>query len=451
MYLTERFAAFIAGTNYDDLPEQVVKEAKERIMDTLGAAIAGSVNWEYAAQLREACKKLGNGDCGVIGGESCYPAAHAAMINATYAHSVELDDGHQNAGCHAGAVVVPTALTMAQSLGKSGKEFITAVALGYEVTYRIASHVNPAQINKGFHPSSNCGAYGAAAVAGKLMGLNKEQLANALGQAGMLASGTMEATKSGQRAKCVQVGNAAYNGILAACLAQADMEGCLTALEGPNGLFATQSENVDAEDVCRGLGKVYTIGDTYNKMYPSCRHAQPGIEAALDLGVEHGIDPDDVAAIRIGTHKVAYDLTGLIKEPKNSGEAKFSLAYGCAVALREHGFGVADLMEQSYTDSETLKLADRVTCEIDPNVQAFFPKKRGAKVRIELKNGMVYEKELYDLKGSPNNPVSTEELARKFMSSARAAMPEERAEKLLSTLRTVEQQAGMSDLVELLY
>ena len=451
MYLTERFAAFIAGTNYDDLPEQVVKEAKERIMDTLGAAIAGSVNWEYAAQLREACKKLGNGDCGVIGGESCYPAAHAAMINATYAHSVELDDGHKNAGCHAGAVVVPTALTMAQSLGKSGKEFITAVALGYEVTYRIASHVNPAQINKGFHPSSNCGAYGAAAVAGKLMGLNKEQLANALGQAGMLASGTMEATKSGQRAKCVQVGNAAYNGILAACLAQAGMEGCLTALDGPNGLFATQSENVDAEDVCRGLGKVYTIGDTYNKMYPSCRHAQPGIEAALDLGVEHGIDPDDVAAIRIGTHKVAYDLTGLIKEPKNSGEAKFSLAYGCAVALREHGFGVADLMEQSYTDSETLKLADRVTCEIDPNVQALFPKKRGAKVRIELKNGTVYEKELYDLKGSPNNPVSTEELTRKFMSSARAAMPEERAEKLLSTLRTVEQQADMSDLVELLY
>ena len=124
MYLTEQFAAFLADTDYDDLPEQVVKEAKERIMDTLGAAIAGSVNWEYAAQLREACRELGTGDCGVIGGENCYPAAHAAMVNATYAHSVELDDGHKNAGCHAGAVVVPTALTMAQSLGKSGREQI---------------------------------------------------------------------------------------------------------------------------------------------------------------------------------------------------------------------------------------------------------------------------------------------------------------------------------------
>lgn len=451
MYLTQKFAAFIAGTNYDDLPEQVVMLAKERIMDTLGAAIAGSVNWEYAAQLREACKKLGSGECSVIGGEKCYPAAHAAMINATYAHSVELDDGHKNAGCHAGAVVVPTALTMAQAMGKSGRELIAAVAIGYEVTYRIASHVNPAQINKGFHPSSNCGTYGAAAVAGKLMGLNEEQLANALGQAGMLASGTMEATKSGQRAKCVQVGNAAYNGILAACLAQTGMEGCLTALEGPNGLFATQSENVDVEDVCCDLGKVYTIGDTYNKMYPSCRHAQPGIEAALDLGVEHRIDPADVAAVHIGTHKVAYELTGIIKEPKNSGEAKFSLAYGSAVALRRHRFGVADLMERSYTDPETLRLADKVTCEIDPDVQAVFPKKRGAKVRIELKDGTVYEKELYDLKGSPGNPVSIGELERKFMSSAGAAMLEIRAQQLLELLRDVEALDSVDGLVSLLY
>lgn len=451
MYLTQKFAAFIARTNYDDLPKQVVDLAKERIMDTAGAAIAGSVNWEYASQLREACKKLGSGSCGVIGGEKCYPAAHAAMINATYAHSVELDDGHKNAGCHAGAVVVPTALIMAQALGRSGKELVAAVAIGYEVTYRIASHVNPAQINKGFHPSSNCGAYGAAAVAGKLMGLNEEQLANALGQAGMLASGTMEATKSGQRAKCVQVGNAAYNGILAAYLAETGMEGCLTALEGPNGLFATQSENVDVEDVCRDLGKVYTIGDTYNKMYPSCRHAQPGIEAALDLGVEHKIDPADVAAVHIGTHKVAYELTGIIKEPKNSGEAKFSLAYGSAVALRRHRFGVADLMERSYTDPETLRLADKVTCEIDPDVQAVFPKKRGAKVRIELKDGTVYEKELYDLKGSPGNPVSIGELERKFMSSAGAAMPEIRAQQLLELLRDVEALDSVDGLVSLLY
>lgn len=451
MYLTQQFAKFIVETNYEDLPEQVVYLAKERIMDTIGAAIAGASNWEYAEKLREAVKLMGKGECSVLGSaEKCFPPAHAAMINATYAHSIELDDGHKNAGCHAGAVVVPTALTMGQALGRSGKEIIVAVAIGYEVTYRIASHVNPAQINKGFHPSSNCGAYGAMAVAGKLLGLNEEQLANGLGQAGMLASGTMEATKSGQRSKCVQVGNAAYNGIMAAYLAQSGMEGCLSALEGPNGLFNTQSEAVDVEDVCRGLGEVYTIGDTYNKMYPSCRHAQPGIEAALDLGVAEHIDPDEVESIWIGTHKVAYELTGIIKEPRNSGEAKFSLAYGSAVALREHAFGVTSLMKKCYTDPQTLKLANKVTCEIDPDVQAVFPKKRGAKVRITLKNHTVYEKELYDLKGSPNNPVGWAELKSKFLANAAAMISDGTAESIVQQVGVLETLDSVDSVMDLL-
>lgn len=451
MFLTQSFARFIAGTRFDDLPEQVVCQARERIMDTLGAALAGSCNWEYAEKLKQACRQLGSGSCGVIGGGGrVYSPAHAAMISATFAHAVELDDGHRNAGCHAGAVVVPTAMVLGQAMGRTGKEVLTAVVLGYEVVYRIASHVNPRQINKGFHPSSNCGAYGAAAVAGKLMGLDGERLANALGQAGMLASGTMEATRSGQRSKCVQVGNAAYNGIMAAYLAQTGMEGCLSALEGPSGLFATQSEDVDAEDVCRGLGRVWSIGDTYNKLYPSCRHAQPGIEAAMDLSAEHQIRPEDVESVRIGTHQVAFDLTGSIKAPKNGGEAKFSLAYGTAVALREHCFGVAHLTEPSYTDAGTLELARRVSVTVDPDVQAVYPQKRGARVRITLKDGTVYEKELYDLKGSPSNPVGWRELSAKFAANAQAALPKENAAKLLKLLEKPDTLENMGSIMELL-
>lgn len=450
MYLTQQFARFIANTSFEDLPEQVVYQAKERIMDTLGAALAGNCNWEYAENLKVACKNLGSGSCGIIGGgDKVYSPAHAAMISATFAHAVELDDGHKNAGCHAGAVIVPTALVMGQALGSTGKEIITAVAVGYEVTYRIASHVNPKQINKGFHPSSNCGAYGAAAVAGKLLGLSEEQLANALGQAGMLASGTMEATKSGQRSKCVQVGNAAYNGVMAAYLTQTGMEGCLSALEGKDGLFRTQSEDVNVEDVCRGLGQVYTIGDTYNKLYPSCRHAQPGIEAVLDLSAEHNIRPEDVERIWIGTHQVAYDLTGTIKAPQNAGEAKFSLAYGSAVALREHSFGVSHLTPPSCTDPENLALAEKVTCVVDPEVQAVYPKQRGARVKITLKSGAEYEKELYDLKGSPNNPVGWMELAAKFTANARAVLSAQTVDTLLERLAVLETLEGAGPIMDL--
>lgn len=448
MYLTQQFAHFIEQVTYDALPEQVVYLAKERVMDTLGAVIAGSCSWDYSRQLREACRLLGSGSCSVVGADDrVFPAARAAMINATYAHGVELDDGHKNAGCHAGAVVVPTALALGWELGCSGKEIITAVVVGYEVAYRIASHVSPYQITKGFHPSSNCGVFGAMAAAGKLLGLNEEQLANGLGQAGMLASGTMEATKSGQRSKCIQVGNAAFNGIMAAYFARSGMEGCLSALEGSNGFFATQSQDVDVEDVCRGLGEVYSIGDTYNKMYPSCRHAQPGIEGVLDLANEYGITPEAVESIWIGTHKVAYDLTGIIKAPRNGGEAKFSLAYGSAVALREHGFGVAHLLPQSYQDPETLALAQKVTCVIDPDVQSVYPKKRGARVRITLKDGSAYEKELYDLKGSPNNPVGWTELKAKFLANATALISQEKAQTLESLLGRLEQLDSVENIM----
>lgn len=452
MYLTERLAQFIADAHYDALPQAVRDQAKERILDTLGAALAGSCNWDHAQQLKTAARVLGTGRWTVIGDrEAVYSAPHAAMIDAIFAHAVELDDGHKNAGCHAGAVVVPAALAMGRELCSTGAEVITAVAVGYEVAYRVAVHMSPRQIDRGFHPSSNCGALGAMAAVGKLMGLSADALANGLGQTAMLCSGTMEATRSGQRAKCVQVGQAAYNGILAACLARSGMEGCLSALEGKDGIFATQAGEIgDVETLCRDLGQVWSIGDTYNKLYPSCRHAQPGIEGVLDLAQEHDIQPQQVEEIWIGTHQVAYDLTGLIQAPRDSGEAKFSLAYGAAVALRDHSFGVGHLTPQQYTDPEILALARRVHCAVDPEVQALYPKRRGARVKIVLRDGRSFDKELYDLKGSPNAPVGWPELRAKFIANASAVLPRDQVALLLERLVALETLDGIEGVMSLL-
>ena len=450
MFLTQKFAAFIAGLTCEKLPPEAISQAKERIMDTVGAALAGRGNWEYARNLEQVGLSLGTGDYSIIGAPGRrFPAARAAMIDAVYAHSLELDDGHKNAGCHAGAVVVPTALVMGQALGRTGREVIAAVAAGYEVTYRIAAHVNPNQINRGFHPSSNCGVYGAAAAAGYLMGLNAEQLAAALGQAGMLASGTMEATRSGQRSKCVQVGNAAYNGIFAAYLAQSGMEGCLSALEGKDGLFQTQSADVDVEDVCRGLGEVYSIGDTYNKLYPCCRHAQPGIEGVLDLAREHSIHPEEVERIQIGTHQVAYDLTGHIAEPKNAGEAKFSLAYGAAAALVDGGFGVGHLTEQSYTKPEILALARRVACSIDRRSRRPSGQTRGQGDHSDEGRRGLSERAVRP-EGLSRNPVGWPELEEKFRRNAELLLPEAAVDQLVRDFRELDTMERIDPVMELL-
>lgn len=449
--IAEKFAHFVKTMTYESLPPEIVAAARERILDTVGAALAGAANWEYKDNFLEACRQFGTGDYNVISSAKReFPLIRAAMINATFAHAIELDDGHKNAGVHAGAAIVPTALTLGSSLGSTGKEIITAVVLGYDIVYRLAANMAPYQIQKGFHPSGNDDTIGAMAVAGKLLNLNETQLANGFGLSALYASGLMEATVSGQASKCIQVGNAAFNGIAAALYAKNDMEGTLTAFEGKTGFFNAKSQDVDLDAVCADMGNKFLITDTYSKLYPTARHSQPAIEAALDIAAEQGFGWEEVEKVWVGTHQVAYDMTGIIKEPKDSGEAKFSLAYGVALALHEHAFGVGHLEDKYTRDPINIKLASLVTIEVDPEVQSYYPKKRGAKVEIYLKDGRSFKREVYDLKGSPANPVGWGEIEKKFVANARALLDDIKVRQVVEFISTLDAHKEVKTLMELL-
>lgn len=449
--LTERFAEFIYNTNFEDLPKDIVSLAKERILDSVGAILAGAGNWVYRDKFLAACREQGLGDCSAFTtGDLKFPAARAAMIDAAFGHSVELDDGHKFAGAHAGTVVVPVAFTLAEQKHLTGRDVINAVVLGYDIVYRIAAAMAPYQIDKGFHPTSNDDTLGAAATAGKLLGLNQEELANALGLAGLYASGLMEATATGQLSKCVMVGNAAANGMAAVYYAKEGMEGTVSVFEGKDGFFSAKSRDVDVEKVCEGLGEKFVITDTYSKMYPTCRHAQPAIEGALNLMEEYGFGPEDVDHVWVGTHEVAYTLTGKIKEPADSGQAKFSAAYGVAIALYEKGFGVCHLNPEYTKNPRYLELASRVTVEQDADVQAVYPKKRGAKVKIFLKDGRELAAEVYDLKGSPGNPVGFEEIKNKFVSNVRNLMSEEDLNALIDGIMRLDELDSVDPVMKIL-
>lgn len=420
MSYAEILGRFLADTWYEDIPEEPIAIAKERLLDTIGAMIAGRAGWAYGNELIDAMRPLGTGSSLVLGPDSelRFPAARAAMLDATFAHAVELDDGHAFAGVHAGAVVVPTALIMGEELHASGKEILAAIVLGYEVVYRLAVAQSPNLIDNGFHPSAICGTVGAMAVAGKLMKLNARQMANGLGMSALQAAGLMESTVSGQQSKCVMVGNAAFNGISCAYVARANIEGCTSAFDGRTGMFLAMSKLVVSEKTLKDLGKVYSIGNTYNKFYPTCRHAQPAIEAALNLAEKHGINPDEVEHIEVGTHRVAYELTGIIHAPKTPGEAKFSIAYGIAAALMDRSVTVRHLTAPYYTNENYLRIARKVTTRIDEQVASQYPRRRGATVDIYMQNGEVFFTDCYDLKGSPQNPAGVDALIKKFKSAA---------------------------------
>ena len=447
MEITRRFARFICGLTFEDIPSDVVQAARERLLDNLGAAVAGCKSWIYRKEFLEACAVLGIGEQPVIGGAATrFPTAGAAMINATFAQANELDDGHIYAGVHAGSVVVATALSVGAEARSSGKDILTAIVIGYEIAYRLGVAMSPHLVLRGFHPPSVLDACAAAAVTAKLRHFSEEQTANALGLAGLYNNGLMEATLSGQQMKCVMVGRAASSGIMAAEFAARGMEGTLTVFEGKTGMFFAMSRDVDPDAVCQGLGETYTIGDTYVKLYPTSRHAQAGIEAVLDLQQEHGFSADDVEEILVGTYQISCRLAGNNHHPQTPGEAKFSIPFGLAVGLTTGGISPGFLTGEHLMDEKLLGIADRVLVFVEDEIEEQYPKLRGAHVRVLLKDGRVFENTLFALKGSPEKPIGWTGLEQKFVANCSEFLGKDSARRMADKIRRTETIEDIGEL-----
>ncbi len=449
MSLAVTLGNFIVDAKYDALGETIVSMAKERVVDTIGAALTGQAVWNYGEALLTSFPYECSGNVPVICGQGRrYSAAKAVLLNTAFAHAAELDDGHRRAGVHAGTVAVPTAIALGAHLGRSGRDVLTAVVVGYEIIYRLAVAMSPWLIDKGFHPTSVCGTLGSAAVAAKLLGLDAERTANALGLAGLFTGGLMEATFSGQEAKCVMVGRAAESGVEAAYMAERGIPGAADVFEGPGGIFFAMGHEVDMDAMVATLGREYLIGETYSKFYPTCRHSQPAIEAVLELAGENGFCGEDVESVDVGTYRIAYNLTGRIHRPQSAGEAKFSIPYGVAVAAVDHCFAIRHLAEDAYRSAKFLDIAERVAVHIDDDVEGQYPKRRGAVVRVKLKDGRLFVRECFELRGSPAKPVTFAEVEAKFRENASSCFGSDVATELIGDLTRLDEMENIALLAE---
>lgn len=448
--ISAKFGRFIHETGFSDIDGATLDTAKGRILDNIAAAVAGSYGWEQTdAFLKSARTTFGAGDLQVYGRKEQLSAPAAAMANATFAHSIELDDGHRNAGVHAGAIVVPVATALAEHLGKNGRELVAALVVGYEITYRIARNMNPAGLLKGFHPSAICGTFGAAAAAAKLLDCDAARSARAIGLAGLHAAGLMEATASGQASKCIMLGHAAMSGIFSAICASNGIAAPEAIMEGKNGVFRAMSENVDAEAVTAALGERFEIGDTYIKLYPNCRHIHAGIEAVFALREKKAFHEDDIEKIVVGTHPVAYNLTGEIHAPGNPADARFSMSYCLAAAIANGAVGMADFEPDAFGRPGIRALERKISVRIDDEVAAEFPQKRGAKVEIFLKNGEILHETVYRLKGSPDLPASRQDIERKFANCAAPLFDDGRIRSLISRIGDIENAKHLKGYLDL--
>jgi len=395
--------------------ERLLAAAAACVLDTVGCMVHGARQpWSRAAAAH-ALRSGGSGDATVIGHGDQTSAAMAAFANGCAAHAFELDDVHEEAISHPGAVVVPAALAMAEELGASGNDLVTAVLVGYEAMGRAGIAVGPAaHMLRGYHPTSMSGVYGSAAAVGCLLGFDATTLNHAFGLAVSMASGTMEFAASGGMAKRLHAGRAAEGGLLAACLAADGVEGADDGLAGRYGFVNAFSDSPRPELLTAELGERWMIDEITVKPYAACSDIHPMIQATQELKREHGFAATDVVRVEAdGPTKAAQQnsLDGTVSVMA----AQYSGQFNIAAALLADPGDPSTYGEERITDPALAAMQRRVAgltaaAEFDET----YAWKMGGRVRIELADGRTLERTVHGQKGSMHDPLTADELAQKF-------------------------------------
>lgn len=443
---TAAFARFAAGLTYENLPEEAKVAVRKVYMDWLGNIYSGVLTQAGQIVHDLVVESGGAPEATLIGFGGRSSATNAALLNGATSHVIEYDDIYKNAIYHPGSPTIASAMAAAEKVCASGKDLITGIVAGYEVGTRIAEAIMPSHYRY-WHITGTAGTFGAAAAAGNILGLNEEQMTWALGNAGSQASGLWQFLEDGQMmTKPLHTGKAASNGLLAALLAKRGFNGSTRILEGEKGFCAATSTDWTFDKVLPTLGEHYNVADTTFKAYASCGHTHPAIDASFAITQAHGVKPEDVESVLVRTYSVAHTIAGN-PNPETTYQAKFSIPYCVAIALRFGRVGMAEFAQERVLDPETVALMRRVKVEPDPELSAIAPAKRPAIVEIQAKDGQVYSHRVDFRKGDPENPPSLKELEDKFRDLASASLT---GAEIESTLEAISHLENVSDVSSLL-
>ena len=451
MSITKILSDYSANLKLADLPAEVVTRTRFLLLDLVGNIIRGRYDAESTPAMLAAVRALGlgHGTSGVFGDPARYSPMGAALLNGALAHSLDFDDTHAAGSLHPGAPVIPAAIAAAEMTGASGADLLAAIVAGYEVTCRVALALpGGAHYQRGFHPTATCGAFGAAAAAGRVFGLDGDTIASALGIALSQSAGSLQFLANGAWTKRFQVGWAAAAGLTAATLAREGFKGAADALEGKAGFLRAYAPDPVPERAIQGLGQEFELMRTAVKPYPSCRYGHAGIDAMLALRAEHNLQPAEVERIVYGTSRSGMMLVGEPPEkranPQNVVDGQFSGPFVLSTALVTGAMGWDSYRE--LQNPAIRALLPKVFCEDDADAQALFPDKMSGKVTITAR-GQTFSKFITDPKGEPENFLTEAELRAKFAGLTDAVLTAPQAAKLADVVLGVHLAADVSALL----
>jgi 2-methylcitrate dehydratase PrpD len=442
-------ARYVARTHFEDLPADVAEMTKRAILDAVGVSLA-------ASGLEPACKSFidlalesgGRREATILGTGHRVPAVLAALANGSLAHAMDFEDAHEATRTHPNAAAIAAALPLSERLGASGKELITAVALGCDVVCRLAhTLVSEGAPPPGFYQPAIVGTFGATTAAAKLLGLNAEQILDAWSIALCQNSCSAELQDSPEsQIRAVREGFCARVGLESALLAAKGVRGFNAPFEGRSGFFVMYAQGIQRSTLLADLGVRFGGRDVSFKAWPSCRDTHIYVQTALELLSSQAFDPkeiESVTAMVTPQAMIICEPADLKRRPRTAIAAKFSLYYTLATTLIDQRVNFASFSDAALVRPDVLALADKVAYRVEP-------KHNGEVLEVKMHDGKIYRGNVRAVLGSPAAPLPIETLIAKFIDCGSHALQARSASQLrqvADTLLTIDQIPNVRTLL----
>ena len=455
--VTLEVAEYSSSVSYSDLPPPLVRRAKEAVVDGLGVMLAGH-GADCSRLVRSYLGNMGlSGKSSVIGGRTRLPAQFAALANGVSGHALDFDDTQISSApdrvygllTHPTVPVLSAALAQAEESGAGGRDLLAAFCAGVEVACKVAETIAPRHYQGGFHSTGTIGVVGAAAAAARLMELDVEATRHAIGIAASKSAGIRVAF--GTMTKPYHAGAAGENGVVAAKLAGLGYTTDPDALDGRWGFFQVAGGGSDPQLIQGKLGNPYAFVDpgVSIKPYPCGSLAHPSMDAMLELVTEHDVRPEAVEEIKFGSSSNVLNALRY-REPHNELEAKFSINFCMAILALDRRAGIGEFSDETVERADVREMMSRVVPYLHEGLEARGFERILSLIEVRLKDGTVLSREASTSRGTPERPMTREELEAKFNDCARGTITPEREREALDMIYALEDLGNVAELTALL-
>lgn len=437
MNTTKTLAKFIIQSKIESIPNAVRHEAARALLNWSACAVGGSTHETVDNAIAAVLPFAGQKQAGILGRKERMDIQNAALINGISSHVLDFDDTHVKA-IHPSAPVWPALLALAEWKKISGADLVHAYILGVEAECRIGLSVVPEHYDIGWHITGTVGVFGAAAAAGKILGLNEQQMAWALGIAATQSAGLRE--MFGSMCKCLHPGSAAQNGLKAAFLALNNFTSSEQAIEAKRGWGHVLSKKFDANAITTDLGATYELSKNMYKPFACGLVVHGTIDGCIQLRNEYNLSAEMIERIDLKVGAIVMELTGKT-EPTTGLEGKFSVFHVAAVSIIQGAAGEAQFSDACVRDPEIVKLRRKVHADIDTQLEW-----AQARITITLKDGQILDRLILHPLGSLERPMSDQDLEAKFVDLTAGILSPEKCKEAIRLCWSIE---SLSDTGEI--